>query len=132
MWRAGVIRWFSQASDRRARLDMNLDDPRLTPLFRRLATVLCGSFKPERTRSPSRSSRARISVDVDSGGVTWFPFSVNSDATHDEARACLSAALAQDVQRWIDQLEPGERKARDLVSGLIVGITGAPRGCGDF
>ena len=113
-----------QSSVRPAReieLEMNLDDARLTPLFCRLATAYWRIVQTRADEVAFPILRARISVDVDSDGVTWFPFSVHSDATHDEAWA-FQRSIGPDAQRWIDQLEPGERKARELVSLLIVGL----------
>ena len=113
-----------QASVRPAReieLEMNLNDARLTPLLRRLATAYWRIVQTRADEAAFPILRARISVDVDMEGVTWFPFSVHSDATHDEAWA-FQRSIGPDVQRWIDQLEPGERKARELVSLLIVGL----------
>ena len=113
-----------QASVRPAReieLEMNLDDARLTPLFCRLATAYWRIVQTRADEVAFPILRARISVDVDMDGVTWFPFSVHSDTTHEEAWG-FQRSIGPAVQRWIDQLEPGERKARELVSLLIVGL----------
>ena len=100
---------------------MNLDDARLTPLFCRLATAYWRIVQTRADEVAFPILRAWLSVDVDTEGVTWFPFSVHSDTTHDEAWE-FQRSIGPDVQRWIDQLEPGERKARELVSLLIVGL----------
>ena len=96
---------------------MNLDDARLTPLFCRLATAYWRIVQTRADEVAFPILRARISVDVDMEGVTWFPFSVHSDQrmTKRFQRRAPMAALDRPA-------EPGERKARELVSLLIVGL----------
>lgn len=102
-------------------LELPLDDLRFTPLFQRLATEYWQIVQRNAEQTEFPILRAWVDVDVDMEDVTWFPLTVHSDTSRDEAWA-FQRSIGADVQRWIDQLEPKARAMRFLVALGIVGV----------
>lgn len=102
-------------------LELPLNDPRFTPLVHRLATEYWQIVQRNAERIDFPILRAWVDVDVDMEDVTWFPFTVHSPVTHDEAWA-FQCSISAEAQRWIDQLDPAAQLARELVALGIVGV----------
>ena len=102
-------------------LELPLDDPRFTPLFQRLATEYWQIVQRNAEQTEFPILRAWVDVDVDMEDVTWFPLTVHSPVTHDQAWA-FQRSMSSDVQRWVDQLDPEARAVDGLVALGIVGV----------
>ena len=97
------------------------DDPRMTPLVQRLAQEYWEIVRSNAERVGFPIARAWVRVDVDMDDVTWFPFTVHSPVTHEEAWAFRSD-IGPEVDQWVAQLAPEDREMCWLVSLWIVGL----------
>ena len=103
------------------KLELPADDPRFTPLVRRLATEYWEVVQRNAERVGFPIVRAWVEVDVDMDEETWFPFTVHSPVTHEEAWA-FRDELGPDLDRWVAQLAPEARELIWLVSLAVVGL----------
>ncbi len=97
------------------------DDPRITPLVRRLAQEYWEIVRSNAERVGFPIARAWIRVDVDMDDVTWFPFTVHSPVTHEQAWA-FRRDIGPEVDHWTAQLAPEDRELSWLISLWIVGL----------
>lgn len=103
------------------KLELPLDDPRFTPLIKRLATEYWQIVQRKAERSGFPIERAWVTADVDREGVTWFPFTVQSSVTRAEAWA-FHRSLNVDVASWDEQLTPVEREVGTRLMLWVVGL----------
>lgn len=97
------------------------DDPRATPLVRRLAAQYWEIVQRTAVRDGFPISRAWLEVDVDADAVTWFPLTVHAQVTHEQAWE-FRRSMSTEVDRWIEQLDASEQDVRGLIALAIIGL----------
>ena len=106
---------------REIELELPDDDPRLTPLVRRLATEQWDIVRSQARRKRVPIERAWMDVYVDPGEITWFYVAVHSPVTRREAWG-FQGSLDADLRAWYEGLSSEERDLSALISFTVVGL----------
>ena len=103
------------------RVELRLaEDPRVTPLVRRLASGYWEIVRNAAVRSGVPIIAAWMDIYVDREGETLFFVAVHCDLTLQEARS-FRRDLGPATQAWFEDLASGDRDAAALIPFTIVG-----------
>ncbi len=97
------------------------DDPRVTPLVRRLSTEYWEIVRSRAIRSGVPIVAAWMDIYVDREGATLFFVAVHCDLTQQESRK-FKHGLGSATQAWFEGLTSAEREVAALIPFTVVGL----------